>query len=68
MATDAELLTSVEELPTISASLDELFTILQGLIGSHDQAKIDQALSIITTFKDNTKAAILANTPAAPVP
>jgi hypothetical protein len=64
-----DILASVQELPTIDDSLDALFQQLQVLITAGqagDLAKLQQANDIVSTFKDRTKAAIVANTPAAP--
>lgn len=63
-----DILNDVAELPSIDDSLDALFAQLQALIaaGQTDPAKLQQASDMITTFKDRTKAAITANTPAAP--
>lgn len=70
VANAQEVLAAVAELPTIEASLEELLTKLADLIaqGKQDPASLDQALSILTTFKDQAKAAILAGTPQAPTP
>jgi hypothetical protein len=70
MASADDILNDVAELPTISDSLDSLFVQLAALIeaGKTDPAKLDQAKAIVDTFKDKTKAAIVANTPAAPTP
>ncbi len=67
MAPVDDILASVEELPTINDSLDALFAQLQALInqGKTDPAKLQQALDILNTQKERTKAAIVANTPAA---
>lgn len=66
MATIDDILREVNELPDINASLEALFARLAGLIGSGDPTKMQQALDILVTQKDRTKADILANTPAAP--
>lgn len=70
MATVDDILTDVAELPDIEDSMEKLFTQLADLIaaGKTDPAKLDQAHALVTTFKDKAKAAILANTPAAPTP
>jgi hypothetical protein len=62
-----DLLTEVGELDDINDSLDMVFAKLQELItaGGTDPAKLQEALTIITTQKARTKAAIVANTPAA---
>jgi hypothetical protein len=67
MATIDDMLNELSELPTINDSLDLLFQKLQELIaaGSTDPTKLQDALAIITTQKARTKAAIVANTPAA---
>lgn len=61
------ILASVAELTTIGDSLDALFGQLQLLIaqGATDPAKLQQAEDLINAHKDRTKAAIVANTPAA---
>lgn len=65
-----EVLASIEEMPSINDSLDALFLKLQDLIvaGNSNPAKLQQALDLLTTNKDRTKAAIVANTPVDPVP
>lgn len=70
MARIDDLLDSVTELPSIGDSLDAVFAQLQELIaqGQTDPAKLEQAIALVATHKERTKAAILANTPAAPVP
>jgi hypothetical protein len=67
MAAIDDLLTEVGELDDINDSLDMVFAKLQELItaGGTDPAKLQEALTIITTQKARTKAAIVANTPAA---
>ena len=68
MALIDDVLDDVAELPTISDSLDKLFAALAPLIASGDPVKLKQAKDMIDTFKDRTKAAIVANTPAATPP
>jgi len=70
MATVDQILADVAELPDIEDSMEKLFVQLAALIeaGKTDPAKLDQAHALVTTFKDKAKAAILANTPAAPTP
>lgn len=69
MATIDDVLAQLTELPTIADSLDALFVQLQALIaqGSTDPAKLQQALDLIVANKERVKAAIVANTPVAPV-
>jgi hypothetical protein len=69
MATVDQILEGLAELPTIDEGLDAVFAALQTLIqqGKQDPAKLDQALSLLTTHKDRVKADIVANTPEAPV-
>lgn len=68
MASIDDVLASVAELDDINDSLDAVFAQLQELInqGKTDPAKLEEALSIVNTQKERTKAAIVANTPAAP--
>lgn len=67
MATIDDILREVNELPTINDSLEALFAQLAILIeaGKVDPAKLDDAMAIIVTQKERTKADIVANTPAA---
>jgi len=67
LASVDEVLAAVQELPSINDSLDAVFAKLQELItaGQVNPAKLQEALDMVNAQKDRTKAAILANTPAA---
>lgn len=73
MATLDAVLADVSELPTINDSLDAVFAQIATLIAQlkaggitpAQQAQIDQIDQLVNTQKDRTKAAIVANTPAA---